>query len=34
MDKILLVDDDIHILRAAEYKLRRSGFDVLTASDG
>ena len=34
MRTILLVDDEMHILRAAEFKLKRSGFNVLTASDG
>ena len=32
--RILLCDDEIHILRAAEFKLRRAGYDVQTASDG
>ena len=32
--KILLCDDEVHILRAAEFKLVRSGFDVTCASDG
>jgi CheY-like chemotaxis protein len=31
---ILLCDDDIHILRAAEVKLRRAGHRVRTAGDG
>lgn len=31
---ILLCDDEVHILRAAEFKLRRAGFDVHCASDG
>lgn len=31
---ILLCDDEIHILRAAEFKFTRSGFDVRCASDG
>ncbi len=31
---ILLCDDEIHILRAAEFKLKRGGYDVRTASDG
>jgi len=31
---ILLCDDDVHILRAAEFKLRRAGYDVRTAGDG
>lgn len=32
--KILLVDDETHILRAAEIKLTRSGYDVTCAQDG
>jgi CheY-like chemotaxis protein len=32
--KILLCDDEPHILRAAEFKLSRAGYDVTTASDG
>lgn len=32
--EILLVDDEPHILRAAEIKLSRSGFSVRCASDG
>lgn len=32
--RILLCDDEIHILRAAEFKLKRAGYDVRTASDG
>lgn len=31
---ILLCDDEIHILRAAEFKLKRAGYDVRIASDG
>lgn len=31
---ILLVDDEIHIVRAAEFKLARLGYDVVCASDG
>lgn len=31
---LLLCDDDVHILRAAEIKLRRAGYDVRTAGDG
>jgi DNA-binding response OmpR family regulator len=31
---ILLVDDEPHILRAAEIKLSRSGFSVRCANDG
>ncbi|HEX5443018.1 MAG TPA: response regulator [Pirellulales bacterium] len=34
MAKILLCDDEIHILRAAEFKLARAGYDVRCASDG
>ncbi|HZZ73475.1 MAG TPA: response regulator [Pirellulales bacterium] len=32
--RILLCDDEIHILKAAEIKLSRSGFEVTTARDG
>jgi two-component system alkaline phosphatase synthesis response regulator PhoP len=32
--RILLCDDEIHILRAAEIKLAASGFDVRIAHDG
>lgn len=32
--RILLCDDEIHILRAAEFKLKRAGFEVDTAGDG
>jgi len=31
---VLLCDDDVFILRAAEIKLKRAGFDVRTAGDG
>lgn len=31
---ILLADDESHILRAAEIKFKRSGFDVRCAGDG
>jgi len=31
---ILLCDDEIHILRAAEFKLKRAGYDVRIAGDG
>ncbi len=31
---ILLCDDEIHILRAAEFKVKRAGYDVRIASDG
>ncbi len=31
---VLLCDDEFHILRAAEFKFRRAGFDVLCAADG
>jgi DNA-binding response OmpR family regulator len=34
LERVLLCDDEIHILRAAEIKLRRAGFDVQIASDG
>jgi two-component system, OmpR family, alkaline phosphatase synthesis response regulator PhoP len=32
--RILLCDDEIHILRAAEFKLKKAGYDVQTAGDG
>ena len=32
--RLLLCDDEIHILRAAEFKLKRAGYDVQTAGDG
>jgi two-component system alkaline phosphatase synthesis response regulator PhoP len=32
--KILLCDDEVHILRAAEFKLKRAGYEVRCASDG
>ena len=32
--QILICDDEVHILRATEFKLRRAGYDVATASDG
>lgn len=31
---ILLCDDEIHILRAAQFKLARAGYDVSMANDG
>jgi two-component system, OmpR family, alkaline phosphatase synthesis response regulator PhoP len=32
--KILLCDDDVNILRAAEFKLKKAGYAVRTAFDG
>ena len=32
--RILLCDDEIHILRAAEFKLKKAGYEVITAGDG
>ena len=32
--RILLCDDEIHIVKAAEFKLKRAGYDVETASNG
>ncbi len=32
--RILICDDDLHILRAAEFKLKRAGFEVQCAGDG
>lgn len=31
---IVIADDEVHILRAAEFKFRRAGFDVRCANDG
>jgi len=33
-NRVLLCDDEIYILRAAEIKLKHAGFDVQTADDG
>ena len=32
--RILLCDDEIHILNASKFKFQRAGYEVLTASDG
>jgi DNA-binding response OmpR family regulator len=32
--RVLLCDDEIHILRAAEFKVARAGFEVRLASNG
>jgi DNA-binding response OmpR family regulator len=32
--RILLCDDELHILRAAEFKFKRAGYDVVCAGDG
>ncbi|HZL89963.1 MAG TPA: response regulator [Pirellulaceae bacterium] len=32
--RILLCDDEVHILRAAEFKFKRAGYDVTCACDG
>jgi two-component system, OmpR family, alkaline phosphatase synthesis response regulator PhoP len=32
--RILLCDDEQHILRAAEFKFKRAGYEVVCASDG
>ena len=32
--RILLCDDEPHILRAAEFEFKRAGYEVHTASDG
>ncbi len=32
--RVLLCDDEIHILRAAEFKLKRDGFEVICAENG
>jgi two-component system, OmpR family, alkaline phosphatase synthesis response regulator PhoP len=32
--RLVLADDELHILRAAEFKLKRQGYDVVCANDG
>src|SRR5688572_12873963 len=32
--RILLCDDEVHILRAAEFKFKRAGYEVVLANDG
>ena len=32
--KVLVVDDEAHILHVVSLKLRNAGFDVITAADG
>jgi DNA-binding response OmpR family regulator len=32
--RLLICDDEPHILRAAEFKFKRAGFEVVTACDG
>lgn len=32
--RVLLCDDEIHIIRAAEFKIRKAGYEVECASDG
>jgi two-component system, OmpR family, alkaline phosphatase synthesis response regulator PhoP len=32
--RILLCDDELHILRAAEFKFKRAGYEVICAGDG
>ena len=32
--RILLCDDELHILRAAEFKFKRAGYEVVCAGDG
>lgn len=32
--RILLCDDELHILRAAEFKFKRAGYEVFCANDG
>ncbi|MDD2717355.1 MAG: response regulator [Candidatus Wallbacteria bacterium] len=34
MKKILLVDDEIHILNILKFNLAKKGYDVVTAGDG
>ncbi|MBN2291304.1 MAG: response regulator [Pirellulales bacterium] len=32
--RVLLCDDEIQIIRAAEFKIKRAGYDVAIAADG
>ena len=32
--KVLVVDDEVHILHVVSLKLRNAGYDVVTAQDG
>jgi len=32
--RILLCDDEAHIIRAAEFKFKKAGYEVMCASDG
>lgn len=34
MTKILVVDDEVDVRRLIEVKLKKAGFDVITAADG
>lgn len=34
MNRVLLADDELHILRAAEFRMKRHGFEVVCANDG
>lgn len=34
MPRLLLCDDEVHILRAAEFKFRRAGYEVVCAQNG
>jgi DNA-binding response OmpR family regulator len=34
MPKILVVDDEVHILKIIDYKLRTAGYTVIAAADG
>ncbi|HEY7678582.1 MAG TPA: response regulator [Candidatus Methylomirabilis sp.] len=34
MPKVLIVDDEIHIVKIIAYKLRGAGYDVASAADG
>jgi two-component system, OmpR family, alkaline phosphatase synthesis response regulator PhoP len=34
MKRLLLCDDEVHILRAAEFKLKKAGYQVSVAFDG
>jgi len=34
MPKILVVDDEVHIVKIIDYKLRTAGYTVIAATDG
>ena len=34
MPKVLIVDDEVHIIKLITYKLRGAGYDIASAADG